>query len=161
MIKAVYSGTFDPVTIGHVDIIERASCLFDEVYVTIFGHPSKTSLLTIEERIALLKEATKHLDNVIVDASTGLAVDYCHEVGARILIRGLRDTSDYGYEANMAYANQYLDETIETLFMVTRPEHAFISSSRVKEIASYHRDVSDLVPECVNDVLMKKYGVKK
>ncbi|MBO6046863.1 MAG: pantetheine-phosphate adenylyltransferase [Erysipelotrichaceae bacterium] len=160
MVKAVYSGTFDPVTNGHLDIIERASKMFDEVYVTIFGHPTKTALLTIEERIDLLNIATKHLDNVHVDASTSLAVDYCRKVGATILLRGIRNTSDYEYESNMAYANRYLDSSVETLFMVTSPEFAFVSSSRVKEIASFHRDVNDLVPACVAGVLKKKYEEK-
>ncbi len=156
--KAVYAGTFDPITAGHLDIIERAHKLFDVVYVVIFVNPNKEGLFTVEERLALIKESTKHLKNVIVDYSDELAVEYTRRVGATALVRGLRATQDYHYESMLAYANQYLDDEIEIVFLMSRLTQTFISSSAVKEIASHHRDVSTLVPACVSEALIKKYG---
>lgn len=160
MSKALYAGTFDPITVGHMDIIERARRLFDEVYVVMFDNYRKSSLFTIEERKALIEEAVLNagLDHVYVDVSDKLAVEYAKDIGADVMVRGLRATQDYHYESMMAYANQYLDENIEMVFLMTRLSHTFVSSSAVKEIASHHHDVSDLVPECVNLALIKKYS---
>ena len=159
--KAVYAGTFDPITNGHLDIIKRASKLFDKVYVTIFENPDKKGLFNIEERLLLIKETVKDLDNVYVDFSDKLAVEYARKVGAGALIRGLRANQDYHYESMMAYANQYLDDEIEIVFLMSHLNQTFISSSNIKEIASHHHDVSPLVPECVNKALIKKFGDKK
>lgn len=155
-VKAVYAGTFDPVTNGHLDIIERASRMYDHLYVTIFNNPAKKTLFSIEERIELLKEATIQFDNVSVEASDELAVAYAKRVGATVMVRGLRATMDFEYELQMAFANQYLDDSVDMVFLMTRPNHSFISSSNIKEIATHHHSVKELVPEVVENALKKK-----
>jgi pantetheine-phosphate adenylyltransferase, bacterial len=156
MTKAVYAGTFDPVTNGHLDIIERASHMYDHIYVTIFNNPQKQTMFTLQERIDLLKEATKHLEHVTIDSSDSLAVEYAKSVGASVLVRGLRATMDFEYELQLAFSNQYLDDSVDMVFLMTRPTHSFISSSSVKEIASHHHSVSGLVPKVVESALKKK-----
>ncbi len=156
MTKAVYAGTFDPVTNGHLDIIERASHMYDHIYVTIFNNPQKQTMFTLQERIDLLKEATKHLEHVTIDSSDSLAVEYAKSVGASVLVRGLRATMDFEYELQLAFSNQYLDDSVDMVFLMTRPTHSFISSSSVKEIASHHHSVSGLVPKVVENALKKK-----
>ena len=146
---AVYNGTFDPVTNGHLDIIERAAKIFDKLYVTICVHPTKVGLFTIDERLELLKQATAHLDHVIVDVRS---------VGAHVLIRGLRSTNDFDYELSYAQSNQYLDKNVEIMYLMTKPSHSFISSSVVKEMASYQKSLSGLVPECVELALKDKFA---
>lgn len=158
MRRAVYAGTFDPITLGHLDIIQRATRIFDEVYVTIFENPQKQALFTIEERLEMIKEAVKDYDNVTVDSSRELAVVYAEKVNAVALIRGLRATQDYHYESLMAYANQYLNENIEIVFLMSKLNQTFISSSSVKEIASHHKSVANLVPSNVQKALIEKYG---
>lgn len=153
---AVYAGTFDPVTNGHLDIIERASRLYDHLYVTIFTNPDKKTLFTLEERVELLKEVTKKFDNVTIDASQDLSVEYAKKVGASVLVRGLRATMDFEYELQLAFSNQYLDDSIDMVFLMTRPSHSYISSSSVKEIASHHHSVEGLVPKNVELALIKK-----
>lgn len=155
-LNAVYAGTFDPVTNGHLDIIERASRMYDKLYVTIFDNPNKTTMFTLEERIELLKEVTKEFPNVVVDSSHELSVEYAKRVGAKILVRGLRATMDFEYELQLAFSNQYLDDSVDMVFLMTRPNHSFISSSAVKEIASHQHSVDDLVPLCVAEALKKK-----
>ncbi len=155
---AVYAGTFDPVTNGHLDIIERASKMFDVLYVTILGNPNKREMFSIEERLTFLKLATSHIENVKIDASPLLAVEYARSVGAKVLVRGLRATTDFESELQMAFANQYLDEGIEMAFLMTKASQAFISSSTVKEIAMHKRSVADLVPVCVCEALKEKIG---
>lgn len=157
MIKAVYAGTFDPITNGHLDMIKRALALFDEVHVVIFDNPVKATIFSIDERLAMIHEATKDLQHIIIAASDKLAVEYCEEVGAKVLVRGIRATNDYHYESMMAYSNKFLDENIEEVFLMTRLDYTFVSSSAIKEIASHHRDVSTLVPDCVNKALKEKY----
>jgi len=154
---AVYNGTFDPVTNGHIDIIERAAKIFDKLYVTICIHPTKVGLFSLEERKELLKQATKHLDNVIVDATDQLAVEYVKSMKANVLIRGLRSATDFDYELTYAQSNQYLDKDIEIMYLMTKPSHSFISSSVVKEMASYHKKLTGLVPECVENALKDKF----
>lgn len=154
---AVYAGTFDPVTNGHLDIIERASQIFDVLYVTISVNPNKKELFSVEERFQLLKEVTKHMDNVIVDTSTQLTVEYAKSIGAKVLVRGLRATMDFEYELQLAFANQYLDDEIEMAFLMTKANHAFISSSTVKEIAMHHGAVDGLAPSCVCQALKEKF----
>lgn len=155
---AVYNGTFDPVTNGHIDIIERAAKIFDKLYVTICIHPTKVGLFTLKERKELLKQATKHLDNVIVDATDQLAVEYVKSMHANVLIRGLRSATDFDYELSYAQSNQYLDKDIEIMYLMTKPSHSFISSSVVKEMASYHKKLTGLVPECVENALKDKFS---
>lgn len=156
-IIGVYPGTFDPVTNGHIDIITRASKLYDVLYVTIFDNQAKVKLFDLEERLIFLKESTKHLDNVVIDYSNLLAVKYAKSVNATVLVRGLRATNDFEYELQMAFTNQFLDESIEMVFFMTKSHHSFISSTSVKEIASLNHDVSELVPKCVNVALKDKY----
>lgn len=153
---AVYAGTFDPVTNGHIDIIERASRLYDHLYVTIFTNPDKKTMFTLGERIELLKESTKEFDNVTIDFSEDLAVEYARKVGASVLVRGLRATMDFEYELQLASSNQYLDDSIDMVFLMTRPSHSFISSSSVKEIALHQHSVAGLVPQVVENALKKK-----
>ncbi len=155
-IKAVYAGTFDPVTNGHIDIIERASRIYEHLYVTIFVNPDKNAMFTVEERISLLKEATRQYPNVTIEASDLLSVEYAKKVGASVLVRGLRATMDFEYELQLAFSNQYLDDSIDMVFLMTRPGHSFISSSSVKEIASHHHSVEGLVPKIVEEALKKK-----
>lgn len=153
---AVYAGTFDPVTNGHLDMIERASRMYDELYVTIFTHPTKKTLFSLEERVSLLENVTKHLSNVVIDFSDDLAVEYAKKVGAHVLVRGLRATMDFEYELQLAFSNQYLDDSIEMVFLMTRPSHSFISSSSVKEIVSHGHSVEGLVPNVVEKALKLK-----
>ena len=153
---AVYAGTFDPVTNGHLDVIERGSRLFDKLYVTIFINPKKQTLFSVDERVEMLKEATKHLDNVIIDSSETLAVSYAKSVNANALLRGLRATVDFEYELQLASSNHYLDESIEMIFLMSKPKHSFISSSTVKEIVSHNHSVNGLVPHFVEEALHKK-----
>lgn len=154
---AVYNGTFDPVTNGHIDIIERAAKIFDKLYVTICIHPTKVGLFTLQERKELLKQATKHLNNVVVDVTDQLAVEYVKSMHANVLIRGLRSSTDFDYELSYAQSNQYLDKDIEIMYLMTKPSHSFISSSVVKEMASYHKKLTGLVPECVEYALKNKF----
>lgn len=158
MRKAVYAGTFDPITNGHLDIIERSLSLFDEIHVVIFYNPYKKTAFSLEERLEMIRRATSHLKGVVVDSSDDLAVEYARKIGASALVRGLRATQDYQYESQLAYTNQYLAEDIETVFLMTRLSQMFISSSSVKEIASHKGDVSALVPAYVNEKIVNKYG---
>ncbi|WP_249028668.1 pantetheine-phosphate adenylyltransferase [Tannockella kyphosi] len=154
---AVYAGTFDPITNGHMDIIQRASKMYDELYVTIFENPNKVGLFSIEQRIKLIQESTKNYSNVKADASSKLAVVYAKDMQASVLVRGLRATMDFEYELQLAFSNQYLDDEIDMVFLMTKPSHSYISSSTVKEMASHHRSVASLVPECVEEALKEKY----
>ncbi|RBW70229.1 pantetheine-phosphate adenylyltransferase [Bacillus taeanensis] len=158
---ALCPGSFDPVTRGHLDIIKRASKVFSEVIVCVFNHSSKSPLFTVEERVELLKEVTKDLPNVKVDAYQGLLIDYAKAVGAQAVIRGLRAVSDFEYEMQIASINRKLDEEIETFFMMANNQYSFLSSSIVKEVAKYEAIVSDLVPEVVEEALRKKYAIPR
>ncbi|MFS8652631.1 MAG: pantetheine-phosphate adenylyltransferase [Caldibacillus sp.] len=155
---AVCPGSFDPITNGHLDIIARGSRIFDKVYVCILNNARKKNLFTVEERLELIKEATKDYDNVIVDTYNGLLVDYCKKVNAHVILRGLRAVSDFEYEMVITSMNRKLDDGIETFFMLTRNEYSFISSSIVKEVAQFNGDVSNLVPPVVAHALKKKFG---
>jgi len=154
---AMYPGTFDPITHGHLDIIKRACKLFDEVHVTILNHPTKKTLFGLEERLELLKCAIGENPKVKVTYYTGLSVDFCHQIGARTIVRGLRAMMDFEYEFQIAAANQYLDDDIEMCFLMTKQNLAFVSSSTVKEIASYGGKLDDLVPDCVKTALYDKF----
>jgi pantetheine-phosphate adenylyltransferase len=155
MKKAVCPGSFDPITNGHLDVIERASGLFDEVIIAVLVNNSKTGLFTIEERITMITESVKHLKNVKVDTWSGLLVDYCrtHEIAA--IVKGLRAVSDFDYELQMAQMNLQL-KGVDTLLMATKPAYSFLSSSLVREIARYGGDVSNLVPARVLADLSRK-----
>ena len=148
MRRCVCPGSFDPVTNGHLDVIERASRLYDEVVVGVLVNAAKTSLFPVEERIEMLREVTASLGNVVVDSFQGLLVDYCRDHDIPVVVKGLRAVSDFDYELQMAQMNNRLSGT-ETLFVATNPEYSFLSSSLVKEIAMWGGDVSGLVPESV------------
>ena len=154
---AMYPGTFDPITNGHLDIIKRACKLFDEVYVTILTHPTKKTLFGLDERLELMACAIGDMPQVKVTHFSGLSVDYCHQIGAKTIVRGLRAMMDFEYEFQIAAANQYLDDEIEMCFLMTKQNLAFVSSSTVKEIASYGGKLDDLVPECVKTALYEKF----
>ena len=154
---AVCPGSFDPITNGHLDIVRRGAEIFEEVIVVVFKNQSKSPLFTVEERIELIKEATKDLPNVSVDDSKGLVVDYAKEKNASAILRGLRAVSDFEYEMQITSMNRKLNADIETLFMMTNNQYSFLSSSIVKEAARYQSDVSDLVPAAVEKALKEKY----
>jgi pantetheine-phosphate adenylyltransferase len=153
--KAVCPGSFDPITNGHLDVIERASHLFDEVVIAVLVNNSKSSLFTIEERIVLARDCVKHLPNVKVDMWSGLLVDYCRENKVDAIVKGLRAVSDFDYELQMAQMNLQL-KGVDTLLMATKPAYSFLSSSLVREIARYGGDVSKLVPAGVLSELTRK-----
>ncbi|MEW6725293.1 MAG: pantetheine-phosphate adenylyltransferase [Bacillota bacterium] len=154
--KVLLPGSFDPLTFGHLDIIQRAATLFDEVLVTVFHNPEKAGLLTPGERVELLKEATADLLNVAVDAYPGLVATYARERGARVIIKGLRALSDFEYEFKMALMNKRLDNDLETLFMMTANEYSFLSSSLIKDVVRWGGSVEGLVPPRVEEVLREK-----
>lgn len=154
---AIVPGSFDPVTNGHLDIIERAAKTFQEVHVAVMNNSSKKPLFTVEERVALIQEAISKYDNVKIDTSSGLLIDYAQEVNASVIVRGLRAISDFEYEMQITSMNRVLDESIETFFVMTKSQYSFLSSSIVKEVARYGGDVSTLVPPHVNVALMKKF----
>ena len=155
MKKAVCPGSFDPITNGHLDVIERASHLFDEVVIAVLVNNSKSSLFTIEERIVLARDCVKHLPNVKVDMWSGLLVDYCRENKVDAIVKGLRAVCDFDYELQMAQMNLQL-KGVDTLLMATKPAYSFLSSSLVREIARYGGDVSNLVPAGVLSELTRK-----
>jgi pantetheine-phosphate adenylyltransferase len=146
--RCVCPGSFDPVTNGHLDVIERASRLYDEVTVGVLVNVSKHGLFEVDERIAMLREVTAELGNVTVDSFQGLLVDYCRERDIPVVVKGLRAVSDFDYELQMSQMNNRLTG-LETLFVATNPEYSFLSSSLVKEVAAWGGDVSGLVPEPV------------
>ena len=148
MRRCVCPGSFDPVTNGHLDVVERASRLYDEVTVGVLVNPSKSGLFEVDERIAMLREVTADLGNVTVDSFQGLLVDYCRERDIPVVVKGLRAVSDFDYELQMSQMNNRLTG-LETLFVATNPEYSFLSSSLVKEVAAWGGDVSGLVPEPV------------
>ena len=159
MRKAVCPGSFDPITNGHLDVIERASGLFDEVTIAVLVNSSKSGLFTVEERIKMARDAASHLPNVKVDTWSGLLVDYCKANDIRAIVKGLRAVSDFDYELQMAQMNLQL-KGVDTLLMATKPAYSFLSSSLVREIARYGGDVSALVPAGVLSALQAKAGGK-
>jgi len=149
MAICVYPGSFDPVTVGHLDLIERASSLFDQVVVAVLHNPAKNGCFTVEERISLLRKACGHLPNVSFDHFDGLLVDYMHARGARMVLRGVRGSKDFDSEMVMAQLNHQLAPDVEILFMAAQPAHAHISSSAVREIAMFGGDFSPFVPQTI------------
>ncbi|MGM0502565.1 MAG: pantetheine-phosphate adenylyltransferase [Bacillota bacterium] len=153
---AVYPGSFDPVTSGHLDIIERANDIFDKVIVAVFNNPNKDHLFSKEERVAMLEEVLKENPEIEVDSFTGLLINYIAQHHGEVIIRGLRAVSDFESEFQMASLNKKLAPEIETLFMMTNTEYAYLSSSAVKEVASFGGCIEELVPDYVIDKLMAK-----
>jgi pantetheine-phosphate adenylyltransferase len=155
---AVYAGSFDPPTYGHLDLVERASKLFPKVIVALGLHPSRQPLFSFDERLLLMKGICAPYTNVEVQAFEGLLVEYCIRVGARVIVRGLRAGTDFEYELQIAHANADLRPEIDTVFLPTRTNYGFISASLVREIASHGGDVSRYAPEIVRDALRTKFG---
>ena len=156
---AVCPGSFDPITFGHLDIIERASQRFDEVIVAVLANRTKSSLFTVEERMDMARKTTSQWSNVRIDSWHGLLVDYCKTNKVQSIVKGLRAVSDFDYELQMAQINLQ-HSGVETMFMATAPAHSFLSSSIVKELAHYGGDVSTMVPEVVNDALKARVAGK-
>ena len=162
MKTALYPGSFDPVTLGHLDIIQRASKMFDTVIVAVMCNSAKTPLFTLDERVKMIKESVKDLDNVIIESFDGLLINYCREKNIHIVIRGLRAITDFEYELQIAQTNKELSHNqVDTVFLTTNLKYSYLSSSVVKEIASYNGDITPCVPDFVADALYKKYGYEK
>jgi pantetheine-phosphate adenylyltransferase len=155
--KAICPGSFDPVTNGHLDIVRRAAQTFDHVIVAILTNPRKQALFTVEERLEMLRLSVKDLPNVTVDAADGLLVDYARRQGARVIVKGLRPIQDFEYEWQMGMVNKDLGPEIETYFLMSRMEYSYLSSSIVRELASYGGDIEKLVPPHVAERLRQKF----
>ena len=155
MRRAVCPGSFDPVTLGHLDIIGRSALLYDEVLVAVGLNASKKRMFSFDERTDMLREATSQWDNVSVTSFDGLIVDFCEQNGVQVIVKGLRAISDFDYELQMAQMNHGL-QGVETMFMTTNPLYSFLSSSLVKEVATYGGDVSNLVPDVVHQRLIER-----
>ncbi|MBR0136618.1 MAG: pantetheine-phosphate adenylyltransferase [Clostridia bacterium] len=153
---AVFAGSFDPFTVGHLDIVKRAAPHFEKFYVTVSPNPGKGSaMFSWEERIELIESAVKGIDNVIVTGFTGLLVDHCHEVGADVLIRSIRNGSDVDYERQLETVNRQVDPSIETMYVLARSEYAYISSTLVRELIGIGIDISRMVPE-MHPIILNK-----
>ena len=158
MKKVIYPGTFDPVTNGHIDIVERATELFDQVIVTVARNPSKTCLFTVAERVEMLKESLKGNEKAIVDSFDGLVVDHAKGVGAVGMIRGLRAVSDFEYEFQMALMNRKLDDDLRTIFLMPHEKYTYLNSTIIRNLAQFKADISDFVPDIVNEKLKEKFN---
>ena len=159
MVTAIYPGTFDPVTLGHVDIASRASALFDRVIVAVYATPSKNLLFTTEERMDMFQESVRHLPNVEVRDFNGLVVRFAQDVGAAVIVRGLRGGSDFEYEFEMACMNRKLAPKVDMISFMTSQDYMFISSSLLKEVALLSGDVTEMVPPHVAKAVYSKYGM--
>lgn len=162
MKKAVYPGSFDPVTYGHMDIIKRAAKSFDELTVAVLDNKGKTPLFSVDERVKMLEEATKDLPNVKVESFSGLLIDFAKEKGFHVSIRGLRAITDFEYELQIAQTNAMLSKNqLDTMFLVTSVKYSYLSSSGVKEIAAFGGDISKCVPDFVADKVYAKFGLER
>ena len=157
MAIAIYPGSFDPITNGHLDIIKRASGLFDKLYVGVLSNNAKNPLFSIDNRVTMIKEAVGELSNVEVVSYDGLLVNYCKENNITAIVRGLRAITDFDYELQIAQTNKVMEPAVDTVFLTTSLEYAYLSSSIVKEIASYHGNIDKLVPNNVKKALEAKY----
>lgn len=160
MSNAIYPGSFDPLTYGHLDLIKRASLLFDKLVVGVLINSSKTPLFSIEERVNMIQKATSDLPNVEVRPFSGLTVDFATECDANAIVRGLRAVTDYEYELQLAQTNRVLRHNIDSVFLTTSLEYAYLSSTIVKEVASYGEDISRFVPEFIAEAIRQKYREK-
>lgn len=156
MVKAVYAGSFDPVTFGHLDIIERSSRVVDELVVGVLYNQSKSPLFSVEERVKMLEEVTDKFPNVTIRSFSGLQVEFAKECGAHILVRGLRAISDFDYELQMAQTNRIISPELDTMFLTTSLEYAYLSSTTVKEVASFGGDISAFVPSFVGEKIQQR-----
>jgi pantetheine-phosphate adenylyltransferase len=155
---AVYAGSFDPPTLGHLDLIERASALFSDVVVGIGKHPTRSPLFSVDERLDLVARVSSHLPNVTFESFDGLLIEFCKQKGARVIVRGLRAVTDFEYELQIAHANADLEPNVDTVFLPTRTKMGFISASLVREIASHGGDVSRYAPSLVCEALARKFA---
>lgn len=155
--KAIYPGSFDPVTFGHMDIITRVSGIVDELVIGVLNNRAKNPLFSLEERVSMIKEMTEDMPNVTVASFDGLLVEFMNEIGATLIVRGLRAVTDFEYELQIAQANHVQDSKIETIFLTTDPKYSYLSSTIVKEFASYGGNIANFVPECFIDRIYKKY----
>ena len=162
MKSAIYPGSFDPVTYGHLDIIKRAADIVDHLTVAVLNNSTKTPLFSVEERVNILKEVTKDIPNVSVESFSGLLIDYAKQKDIHVSVRGLRAITDFEYELQIAQTNHKLSNgELDTIFLTTSLEYSYLSSSSVKEIASFNGDISQLVPEYVAKLVYQKYGHTK
>ena len=162
MKAAIYPGSFDPVTYGHLDVIRRAANIFDELTVSVLNNKLKTPLFSVEERVRMLEEATRDLPNVTIDSFSGLLIDYAARKDIHVAIRGLRAITDFEYELQIAQTNRkFSDGKLDTVFLTTSLEYAYLSSSTVKEIASFNGDISECVPDFVARRIYEKYGYQR
>ncbi len=158
MKTAIYPGSFDPITKGHLDVLERAASMFDKVIIVVLDNTKKKCLLSTDERVNLIRKSTEYLANVEVDSFDGLTIEYARQKQATILIRGLRAVSDFEYEMQLSQMNSTLAPEINTIFLITKPEYNFISSSAIKEIVMMKGEISEFVPKEVRDYLINKYN---
>ena len=161
MLRAIYPGSFDPVTLGHLDIIKRSASMVDELIVGVLNNKAKSPLFSVEERVKMLEEVTKELPNVKVIPFAGLLVDFARQTEAKMIIRGLRAITDFEYELQMSQMNRKLEENVETVFLTTNLEYSYLSSSMVKEVAAFGGDISQLVPALVADRVNEKITEKR
>ena len=158
---AVYPGSFDPITLGHINVIERAAATVDQLIVGVLNNQAKSPLFTAQERAEMIKEATAHIPNVVAVPFDGLTIDFARRSGAQWIIRGLRAVTDFEYELQMAQTNRKLDSEIETLFLTTSLEYSYLSSSIVKEVAKYGGDIAEMIPpEIIEDIKEKIGGIQ-
>lgn len=157
---AVYPGSFDPVTLGHLDVIKRAAKIADVLIIGVLNNSEKHALFTAEERVELIERATKGIENVRVESFQGLTIDFARKRNASLLVRGLRAVTDFEYELQIAQTNHKLHQEIDTIFFTTSVEYSYLSSSIVKEIASYGGDITKFLPECIVQTVYDKYQVK-
>lgn len=161
MLRAIYPGSFDPVTLGHLDIIKRSASMVDELIVGVLNNKAKSPLFSVEERVKMLGEVTKELPNVKVIPFAGLLVDFARQTESKMIIRGLRAITDFEYELQMSQMNRKLEENVETVFLTTNLEYSYLSSSMVKEVAAFGGDISQLVPALVADKVNEKMKEKR
>ena len=161
MSKAIYPGSFDPVTLGHVDIIHRAAKMFDSLTVSVLNNSEKTPLFSVDERVKMLREVCKDLSNVKIDSFSGLTADYALRSGTDVIIRGLRAITDFEYELQMAQTNRKILPTLDTVFLTTSLEYAYLSSSIVREVASYGGDIHEFVTPDIAEKVYSKLGVNR
>jgi pantetheine-phosphate adenylyltransferase len=159
--KAIYPGSFDPVTFGHIDIIERAARICDELIVGVLQNKAKSPLFSVEERVTMLNEVTKNMENVKIIPFEGLLIDFAQQMDAKVIVRGLRAITDFEYELQMSQTNRKLNNDIETIFLTTSLDYSYLSSTTVKEVASFDGDISQFVPEFVAKKITDKIKEKR
>ncbi len=161
MKRAIYPGSFDPVTYGHIDIIVRAADIFDELIVAVLNNKAKSPLFSVDERVNILTEVLKDIRNIKILSYEGLLVDFAVGCDAAVIVRGLRAVTDFEYELQLAQTNNVLNNDVDTMFLTTKLEYAYLSSSTVKEVASYGGDISKFVPPYVEQLTYEKFGISR